>query len=78
MNPIPRQDVKEITSNVGDENWEYRLTIGDCLLKSEPMVRLCQEVRKEQREKSEVFFRFAPMLIGLLGALIGVLALLTN
>jgi hypothetical protein len=59
-----------------DERWEQSGFSGRHVLTNRGITELRSLIRQEKREKYELIFRWSPILIGLIGAIIGLISVL--
>ena len=67
MLPVPKQNGTKLIEEGGDANWEVGLE--DLILRPEALTKLRREVRRERKERFDLFFPWITLLIGLFGAL---------
>lgn len=75
MIPVPPQNTEKIFRD-DDENWEYSRPTNEILLKSHAMIKLRSEVRREQKERRDVYSYWITIIVGLVGALTGLASVL--
>ncbi len=72
---IPWRSVTAIQTEAEDENW-YRGVNAEWLLRDRAFTDLRREIRREQKEKIELFSPWVSLLIGLFGSIASVLGAL--
>lgn len=74
--PIPGQEPEKIRSGAEDENWYFCAPAGEWLLKDKALTDLRREIKREQKEKIDLFTPWVSLLIGLFGSVASVLGAL--
>ena len=74
MIPIPHQVFPKDKDE--NENWEFSPPSGEMLLKPQAMINLRRQVRREQKERREAATHWITVIVGLVGALTGLAAIL--
>jgi hypothetical protein len=74
--PIPVQEAEKIRSGAEDENWYFCAPAGEWLLKDKALTDLRREIRKEKKEKIDLFMPPVSLLIALFGSVASVLGAL--
>jgi len=75
MIPLPPQDIERML-NDDDDNWEISRPANEALLKPQAMINLRREVRREQKESRDGYIRWITVVVGLVGALTGLVSVL--
>lgn len=68
--PVPPKNTEKIRKEYQDDNWFYATPISEFLLKEQALVTLRREVRREQKEKLDLWM---PWLSPIIGLIIGII-----